>query len=65
VRPVWEHPFERESVRMLTIGKLAALADVNREIVHGLQSSFFAGGLFGVECFGIAREAVADPFIAC
>ena len=34
MRPVWEHPFERESVRMLTIGKLAALADVRTDTLR-------------------------------
>jgi DNA-binding transcriptional MerR regulator len=34
VRPVWERPFERESVPMLTIGKLAALADVRTDTLR-------------------------------
>jgi DNA-binding transcriptional MerR regulator len=34
VRPVWERPFERECVPMLTIGKLAALADVRTDTLR-------------------------------
>src|SRR5438128_1913672 len=33
-RPVWEHPFNGESVLMLTIGKLAALAEVRTDTLR-------------------------------
>jgi len=31
------------------------------ELVDGAEAGFFADGLLGVEFFGVARKAIADP----